>query len=597
MKNFKWLYIFIIGFVTVSCDDGFLTETVRSDVSYSHYETREGIESGIAATYDQLREIYRTSFNSEIQQTGVDTYRHGRDAYSQRELDHYEATLNASFWRFHGEYWEYYYDGINRANIVLDAIEEIGDDEMPADLKMIRSAELRFLRGYYYYLLVHQFGEIPLVTSTEFDVKTDFSRASVAEVYNFIISDLTFAVENLPLTQNEYGRATKGAAQHALAKIYLTRGSAVNDQRGQQPSDIENAAAYADEVIFSGQYELVPDFAQLWDINNQKNSEIIFAVQFSETELYNNGSGNHVHLYYNMTYDLKPGMRRTVDYGRPWNHIRPTEFTITELYDPKIDSRFHKTFRSVWYSNNPDNLPVWESVSGFEPDPGQLGQPKFGVGDTAIWVTNEKWPENTNFDSLYASRPYHYMPINRQGLADFFVNLKFLDPTRTAINSTHGFRDGFLFRLAETYLIAAEAYGRMGDFATAAERLNVVRERAAYKEGERKDVAYWKVYGGDYADRFSSTVEEARVTAADLANEPSFVDFMLDERARELSGEHMRWADLVRTEKLIERTRLHNPNAAVNIQDHHKLRPIPQEHIDRLEPQPTVEEAQNEGYY
>lgn len=597
MKNFNWLFLLILGLFMATCDSNFLSETPKSQISFGHYSTVDGIETGVAAAYDQLREIYRTSFNSEIQQTGVDTYMHGRDAYSQRELDHYEATLNASFWRFHGEYWEYYYDGINRANTVLDAIAKYEGGEMSEDLKTVRSAEVRFLRAYYYYLLVHQFGDIPLITEPEVGVVTDFQRSPVADVYDLIISDLRYAVNNLPPTQDDYGRATQAAAQHAISKMYLTRGSAVNEERGQQPTDMDSAAYYADQVIFESDHDLVYDFEDLWDIENQENSEIIFGVQFSETELNNNGSGNHVHLYYNMTYDLKPGMKRTVDYGRPWNHIRPTEFTVTELYDPTVDSRFHKTFRSVWYSNNPDNLPVWEAESGFEPDPELEGETKFGVGDTAIWVTNERLPEDTNFDSLYASRPYHYMPINRQGLADFFVNIKFLDPTRTDINSTHGSRDGFLFRLAETYLIAAEAYGRMGNFTAAADRLNVVRERAAYKEGELKDVAFWKVHGGDYQDRFASTVVDFMVTASDLANEPDFVDFMLDERARELSGEHMRWADLVRTEKLIERARLHNPNAARNIQEYHKRRPIPQDHIDRLDPQPPIEEAQNEGYY
>lgn len=595
MKLYIGLFVIVLGVFIFSCD-GILDEQVKSGVSFAHYDTQEGIESGVIAAYDELREIYRWSYNTEVQQTGVDTYWHGRDAYSQNQLDRYEPSLNASYWRVHDRYWEVYYDGVNKANTVLDAIEEIGD-EMPENLKTIRRGELRFLRGFYYFLLVQQYGRIPLVTSTELSIRTEFLHVSVAEVYDQIISDLTFAAENLPITQNDYGRITKGAAQHALAKVYLTRGSAVTDERGQQSSDMENAAQYADEVIFSGQYELVENFADLWRMDNQRNSEVILAAQFSENSLFNNNFGNYMHVYYRMIYDNKPGMSRTVEYGRPWNHIRPSHFTIEELYDPTIDSRFHKTFREVFFANNPNNLPVWESVAGFEPDPELLGQPKIGVGDTAIWVTNERWPDNTNFDSLYASRPYHYIPINRMGVSDFFTNLKFTDPTRPSVNAIDGFRDGFIYRLAETYLIAAEAYGRMGNYATASERLNVIRRRAAYKQGELKPTEFWKVYDKPYADRFESTVQGMLVTAQDLQSEPSFVDFMLDERARELSGEHQRWNDLVRTENLIERARKYNPYAAPNIQDYHKLRPIPQEHIDNLDPQPPIEEVQNEGYY
>src|SRR5690606_40302799 len=112
-----------------------------------------------------------------------------------------------------------------------------------------------------------------------------------------------------------------------------------------------------------------------------------------------------------------------------------------------------------------------------------VGKPKFAVGDTAIWVTMERIPSHVNRDSLYASIPYYYIPRDRQTNAEFPQNFKFYDDKRPAANDENGSRDSYLFRLAETYLIAAEAHGRMGDFATAVERLNEVRKRAAYKEG------------------------------------------------------------------------------------------------------------------
>ena len=91
------------------------------------------------------------------------------------------------------------------------------------------------------------------------------------------------------------------------------------------------------------------------------------------------------------------------------------------------------------------------------------------------------------------------------------------------------------------------------------------------------------------------TVVGIKVTPADLQN--NFVDFMLDERGRELLGEYMRWEDLVRCEKLVEYVRKWNPDAAGNIQEYHKLRPIPQKHIDRLNPRGSDEEEQNPGYF
>ena len=85
------------------------------------------------------------------------------------------------------------------------------------------------------------------------------------------------------------------------------------------------------------------------------------------------------------------------------------------------------------------------------------------------------------------------------------------------------------------------------------------------------------------------------VTAGEISN--NFVDFMLDELGREFLGEARRWEDLVRCEKLVERVKAHNVLAAPNIRDYHKLRPIPQKHIDRLDPVGPMSEEQNEGYY
>ncbi|MDR1370609.1 MAG: RagB/SusD family nutrient uptake outer membrane protein, partial [Dysgonamonadaceae bacterium] len=92
-----------------------------------------------------------------------------------------------------------------------------------------------------------------------------------------------------------------------------------------------------------------------------------------------------------------------------------------------------------------------------------------------------------------------------------------------------------------------------------------------------------------------STYSEIEVKADDLS--ANFVDFILDERGRELLGEYTRWLDLVRCEKLVEYVRKYNPDASPNIKEHHKLRPIPQTHIDRLNPRGTNEEEQNPGYF
>lgn len=116
-------------------------------------------------------------------------------------------------------------------------------------------------------------------------------------------------------------------------------------------------------------------------------------------------------------------------------------------------------------------------------------------------------------------------------------------------------------RLGETYLLAAEAAGCMGDFAKAVDYINVIRKRAAWAAGERKNRQIYEIEGG-----------------------------------RELLGELNRWEDLARCEVLYDWVKKHNPDA-VNIRSDHKLRPIPQKHIDRLNPVGALSEEQNEGYY
>ncbi|MDR3260834.1 MAG: RagB/SusD family nutrient uptake outer membrane protein [Tannerella sp.] len=124
-----------------------------------------------------------------------------------------------------------------------------------------------------------------------------------------------------------------------------------------------------------------------------------------------------------------------------------------------------------------------------------------------------------------------------------------------------------------------------------------------WAEGEAKAGEVSRFDGG--SDGSESTVGEMQVTWNDVLQPvfpsgPGFdpcVDWMLEERAHELYGEMNRWEDLVRTGTLVARVRLYNPDAKNNIREHHKLRPVPNSHIDRLSPKPPMSEAQNPGYY
>jgi hypothetical protein len=181
--------------------------------------------------------------------------------------------------------------------------------------------------------------------------------------------------------------------------------------------------------------------------------------------------------------------------------------------------------------------------------------------------------------------------------------LKWLDDQRPDMNFQAGSRNFHRMRLAETYLIAAEAYGRKGDFTNAVKYINIIRSRAAYAEGESKPTQLYRVEGGTPDTK--ATVSNMLVTET-MVKKPvlpsgagfdPFVDWMLEERGRELFGELNRWEDLARTGTLVARAKLYNPDATANVKDYHKLRPIPNTYTDRLLPVVPVAEVQNPGYY
>jgi len=539
MKNIKLiLYSLVAVTLLASCED-FLEEKLTADVSSStYYTTVQGFEDAVKATYTPMKDYWGQEMGCTMTAFGTDTYTNGADG-SHKEINFYNNELNPAQ-QYMRDTWRVMYQGINQANAVIGRAADIeGLSESQRDLRL---AEVRFLRALYYFTLVRTYGDVHLTLEETQGAEVESNRTGIAEIYSqAIIPDLELAIANLPVEQNDYGRITKPAAEFLLSKVYLTRGWST----AAEGSDWQNAINLADRVINDYNFALLDDFADVFALDNQVNSEVVWSIQNTTNQLIN-GNGNRAHLYFLMEYDKLPGMTRDIENGRPWKRFKPTEFLLA-LWDRDVDSRYVKSFKHAFYANNESGIPTDDN-----------GNRLFEVGDTAIFMPGVEWT-----DEQIASKPYLVIRPSEYTEREYLTLAKHLDNTRPDRQWTQGSRDWMLMRLAELYFIAAEAHLQLGNVDEATEYINVIRRRGAWPGME----------------------DAMEVTSVDL-------DFVLDEKAREMVGECHRWFDLARTGKLVERVRLHNPQAGGNIQDYHVLRPIPQEQIDKT----TSTYPQNPGY-
>lgn len=546
MKNSINIFLVLALFVFVGCSS-FLEEDLVTGVSAdSHYTNAKGFNDAVNATYEPLRSFYAGGpYNPEdmamaVTVFGTDIFTNGSDG-DHKGVNQYDPRLNPDEdgLRY---IWENMYQAINQANAVVTRADGVPD--LSEDVKTTRIAEARFLRAIYYFNLVRLFGDVTLTLEETEGVETEAERTSRSEIYGTaIIPDLEFAIDNLPDNQDDYGRATKPAAQQLLAKVLLRRGYtdfAEND-------DFSNAATLAESVINDYNFRLLDNWSDVFDIGNQKHPEVVWSIQYTK-DLLINDHGNTAHLWFLMEYDVLPGMQRDVENGRPFKRYKPTNYLLG-LWDKDLDVRYRDGFKHVFYANNAASIPTEGN-----------GNPKFSVGDTAIYLPGQEVSQ-----SFRDSKPYMIIAPSDYTQKLYPTLNKFLDPTRSDANAVEGQRDFMVMRLAGTHLIAAEAYYNMNNSAKAAEHLNTIRKRAAMPGQE-------------------SAME---ILAGDVN-----LDFILDEHARELAGEMQRWFALTRTRTLVERVREYNPDGASNIEEYHRFRPIPQQQIDRTQ----GDYSQNEGY-
>ena len=575
--------------------DCFCEENPKDElcISPTGYQTSEEIYARIAEAYASLR-FYGYKDIAYMTVFGTDEFMNAQllpnYVFSTYLINSLASELEAI--------WTVCYDGIHLCDGVIEFSSKVGLTEEETDDVI---AEAKFIRAQLYFLLVRTFGSVNILNSYADTDASTYTQSTVEEIYDFIENDLKEAIVGLPSQSTSADFASKGAAEFLLSKVHLRQGSYLEAK--------ENAMS----VIDNYGYALQPSFADVHDEHNEYNSEIIYTVPRIGTEESGDPTRNVQQMLFTSHYTQDiPGMVRDVENGRPWVRFSPTAWLLDVAFaDKEKDERFYASFQTVWYANDrtfydeddPDNdpYPRWTEA---DRDAGlieerRVNQRKYTIGDTALWhasldfqnsfesdAERADWVIKSGYGVSFPSAPsptaYQGLPRNLQN-KHFPVLRKFHDTQRSPDEVNYPSKRPFIvMKLSEAYLIAAEASLMLGDVSHASEMINYIRRRAA---------------------------APGMAAAMEVSPGEVDIDLILDERARELTGENLRWFDLVRTGKLLERVHSQGSgeSAVYNSQfnggasaqnlippqplEMHYIRPIPQCVMDK-----SPNYVQNPGY-
>jgi hypothetical protein len=574
----------IISFLIlmISSCSRILEEDNRSNITPEIFSTPLGLQAGLGAGYSNLRFLFGQEAHLYNSEAGVDEIRRGDGASTQMFFYNIQTTEGNT-----AALWNTAYQSINTLNGVI----ELGPSaSLPAATKATLIAEAKFLRAWYYFLLVQTFGDVSLNLSFNTSPSVMATRQPIADVYAAIIKDLQEASVDLPnVPAQSKGHASKAAARMLLAKAYLTRGWS----SAAQPNDFQSAYSTSTDIINNkGTYglDLWQDYDDAHKEGNEYSKEILWVIdrntdpKSAETNYTGGGGGspnggnkeNRSCFYHRPNYpgvqlNVNAGipgaptanfivMDRDLKNGRPWLRVRPSDYALNVAFAERVnDSRYNKTFQTVWIFNR--TATVTTSRGTLIKDV-----------DTAIWMPGR----DVTVAERQAFKGVILTPSQYTG--SIYPSMrKYDDQTRLVVNDPSD-RPFIMFKFSELYLIAAEAAFKGGASMTdAANMLNVLRQRAAYRITN------------------SAAQNAAAATAMTITSADVTLDFILDEYCRELYGEWRRWYDLARTKTLAARVAAYNADASPGFQaPKHLLRPIPQSQIDLVTEGPPY--PQNPGY-
>jgi hypothetical protein len=559
MKKIITIIFILLSFNFFSCKDSFLEEEALGFYSgINAYITNEDFNTSVNMLYYRVRQdlytsdenrpfdyIYGTDLVFDGQPTQAGAHRH-----SPMKTAYDPSGVVAS------THWSTLYKIIADANTI---ISRLPGSQLTDAQKLLLEAKAKFFRGFAYRTLCYLYGGVPLVTEETTTIKRDYIRASKSEVLTQIIADLEYAAANLSgITVVKNGEVSNLAAQHLLSEVYLAA--------GQYQKAVDASTVVIDDPNtdlmqnrFGSESTSNPGdvYYDLFRPGNQNrnsgNKEGIWVIQF-ETDI--SGGAN--------TSTSQTGAYLLERHHAPLvrdlsiNKVNPFRWPVGDFTGGRgigwaISTKYFSD--SIWQSDFTTDIRNANHNFIREYTATKTGTIYYGtIISTQTPPAGVTIPSRTFY--AYQSKcttPYHHP-------ANLYSNAATFDLKATAGTT---YADQYMFRLAETYLLRAEAYLGLSDNINAAADINVVRGRA-----------------------MASPVAAADVT----------IDYILDERMRELGVEEKRRLTLMRLGKLYDRVVKCNPfytNMTDGMLTTYNLWPVP---FSVIEANTEAELEQNPGY-
>lgn len=563
-KHFFILITTILSTLTISCKK-FLSEDPQSQYTADNFFTDEtSLEAGLVGIYSTMTNLYVVNTNTPLFMTelGTDEMLYKGTAGIRYNFDRY--TLSVSDEAVY-QYWVRYYQiGINATNLISAAgkVSNISDS-----IRNSIIGEAKFVRAFVYFRLVCAFGAIPI---TDEPVTGDYDygapRAPVKDVYNFILSDLTFAAKDgvLPISKTNNEHPNHWAAEALLGKVYLAMASYKEAGKVNGYEDIDSsthdlyAAAWniLKDVKDNSGASLLPVYGDVFNIDNKNtNAESLWEIQFSSISPYGSQWSKELGMVGGGTLN-----------GNPIYFTNPVVGSGTEVYVPKFYNYYKAGPKAIDY----DQRRVWN------------------LSDSIATVTNNALSPKLTYiwSGSYTPDYYNSTILGRCGITKYRWGSNSWKETSPYLYSNEP-TNVIVLRFADVLLMFAEADYKMNGTISqeGLDAINRVRQRARGLDANGNPVPASATPGfNDY-------------TVADI-NETE----ILMERGRELCFEFQRWFDLARTGMLstfLNKTRPTNDADIVNTATQfdstkNYVFPIPQKDIDLSTNKANFQ--QNPGY-